>query len=106
MKNHKMVNGKLLQTNKRFSALKMSQKEKITEWMYEAYKACYLTYHKVPDKRRKDEILFSVFDKIEKAEIWIPDGEIYKHYQSRQNKLLKRLKKEFAEDFQEEKITE
>ena len=106
MKNHKIIDGRLLQTNKKFSALKESQKTKIAEWEYEVYKDCYLKYKKVPDKRKVDEILFSVFERIEAAEIWIPEDEIYKHYQGRRNKLLKRLKKEFLEDSQEEKITE
>ena len=56
--------------------------------------------------RKVDEILFSVFERIEAAEIWIPEDEIYKHYQSRHSKLLKRLKKEFSEDFQDENVTE
>ena len=60
----------------------------------------------MPDKRRVDEILISVFEKIEAAEIWIPEDEIYKHYQSKHSKLLKRLKKEFSEDFQDENVTE
>ncbi len=106
MKNHQIIDGRPLQTNKKFSALKESQKTKVAEWEYEAYKDSYLKYKKVPDKQREDEILFSVIDQIEAAEIWIPEDEIYKHYQGRRNKLLKRLKKEFLEDFQEEKITE
>ena len=106
MKNHQIMEGKLLQINKKFSALKESQKTKVAEWEYEAYKDSYLKYKKVPDKQREDEILFSVIDQIEAAEIWIPEDEIYKHYQGRRNKLLKRLKKEFLEDFQEEKVTE
>lgn len=103
---YKIIAGRLLQTSKKFSALKESQKTKIAEWEYEAYKDCYLKYKKVPDKRRVDEILISVFEKIEAAEIWIPEDEIYKHYQSRHSKLLKRLKKEFSEDFQDENVTE
>ena len=37
MKNHIIVNGKLLQTNKKFSQLKNSQKQKINGWLYEEY---------------------------------------------------------------------
>jgi len=37
MKNHITVNGKLLQTNKKFTQLKSSQKEKINLWLYEEY---------------------------------------------------------------------
>ena len=102
MKNHQVIDGRILQINKKFSALKESQKTKIAEWEYEAYKDCYLKYKKVPDKQREDEILFSVIDQIEAAEIWIPEDKITKHYQGRHNKLLKRLKKEFTEDFEEE----
>ena len=106
MKNHQIIDGRLLQTNKKFSALKESQKTKIAEWEYEAYKDCYLKYKKVPDKLRVDEILLSVFEKIGTAEIWIPEDEIYKNYQSRHSKLLKRLKKEFTVDFQDQNVTE
>ena len=38
MSKHVKVDGKLLQVNKRFSNLKMKQQEKISAWMYEAYK--------------------------------------------------------------------
>lgn len=34
-KNHKMVDGKLLQTDKKYNALKMRQKEKIGTWLNE-----------------------------------------------------------------------
>lgn len=33
-KNHKMVDGRLLKTDKSFSDLKMSQREKIAGWLY------------------------------------------------------------------------
>ena len=106
VKNHQLINGRLLQTNKKFSALKEFQKTKIAEWEYEAYKDSYLKYKKVPDKRRVDEILLSVYEKIEAAEIWILEDEIFKHYQSRHSKLLNRLKKEFSEDFRDETVTD
>ena len=35
-KNHKMIDGRLLQTNKKYSQLKIKQKEKIAEWMFQA----------------------------------------------------------------------
>lgn len=38
MSKHKMVNGQLLQMSKPYSQLKNKQKEKISNWMYEAYK--------------------------------------------------------------------
>lgn len=99
MKNHQMVDGRLLQTNKKFSALKERQKMRIAEWTYEAYKDCYVNSGKVPNKSKESVILNYVFNKIEEAGIWIPDGEIYKYYHSRRSRLQKRLQKEFAEEF-------
>ena len=36
-----MIDGKLLQTDKKYSHLKLKQKEKIAEWMYLETKAYY-----------------------------------------------------------------
>lgn len=41
---HKKIDGQILQMNKQFSNLKMKQKDKITEWVYEEYKK-YVTEH-------------------------------------------------------------
>ena len=38
MSKHKMVDGRLLQMDKSFGQLKQKQREKIAEWMYQAYK--------------------------------------------------------------------
>lgn len=94
-KNHKMVDGRLLQTNKKFSALKEKQKVKIAEWFYEAYRRCYLESGKIPGKGDETEVMAYVFDKVEEAQIWIPSGELYGYYHRKRNKLLRRLKKEF-----------
>ncbi len=92
-KNHKMVDGRLLQMNKRFSALKESQKEKIAQWFYEVYHKFYVESGKLPGKREDESILEYVFQKIEEAQIWIPDGEIYAYYRRKKGKLQKRLEK-------------
>ena len=97
-KNHRMVDGRLLQMNKKFSALKEKQKTKIAEWFYEAYRKCYLESGKIPGKKEEAEIMGYVFDKVEEAQIWIPAGELYKYYHGRRNKLLKRLEKEFSKE--------
>ena len=96
-KNHKMVEGRLLQMDKKFSALKEKQKTKIAEWFYEAYRKCYLESGKIPGKRDNEKILEYVFCRINEAEIWIPNREIYAYYNSRKRKLQKRLEKEFEE---------
>lgn len=95
-KNHKMVNGRLLQTDKKFSSLKEKQKIKIAEWIYEAYRKCYVQSEKIPAKKNDSEILSDVFVKIEEEQIWIPDREIYAYYHKRKGKLQKRLEKEFS----------
>ena len=45
-KNHKMIDGRLLQTNKKYSQLKIKQKEKIAE--------VYNLIRKYPDKDEKE----------------------------------------------------
>lgn len=97
-KNHKMVEGKLLQMDKKFSALKESQKTKIAEWFYEAYRKCYIEFGKIPNKRENEKILEYVFHKIDEARIWIPDGELYAYYNRRKRKLQKRLEKELLSE--------
>lgn len=49
-----MIGGRLLQTDKRFSSLKMSQKEKISDWLYEEYAKLYDKNKLPPDKRYND----------------------------------------------------
>lgn len=38
MSKHRMVDGRLLQMNKKYGQLKQKQKQKISGWMYEAYR--------------------------------------------------------------------
>ncbi|MCI8535406.1 MAG: transposase [Hungatella sp.] len=102
-KNHIKVDGRLLQTDKKFSALKERQKTKIAEWFYEGFRNYYLDSGRFPSRQEDEKILSYVFTKIEEAQIWIPDREIYGYYQKRKNKLQKRLEKELS---REEKIKE
>ena len=97
-KNHKMVEGKLLQMDKKFSALKESQKTKIAEWFYEAYRKAYIECGKIPSKRENAMILQYVFQKIDEAGIWIPNREVYAYYNRRKSRLQKRLEKEFLRE--------
>ena len=94
MKNHRWSDGKLLQTNKKYSHLKLKQKEKIHQWMYDAYKAAYQRLGKYPDTADDEEILQDVMDRISEADIWIPYGEVAKHYRSIRGNLRKRLGRE------------
>jgi 8-oxo-dGTP diphosphatase len=63
-KNHIRVNGKLLQTDKRFSQLKGSQKEKISDWLYGEYHKIYDRVGKPPDARHNTDIVGGAYEKI------------------------------------------
>ena len=47
-KNHEMIDGKLLQTDKKYAQLKLKQKEKIAEWMFQG-----LLYEKIHFPKRQ-----------------------------------------------------
>lgn len=91
---HKKVDGRLLQMNKTFQNLKMKQKDKITGWVYEAYKSYVTQNERIPDAAADVQIIGSVLDNIEKAGIWIPDGEIVSYYHRKKSHLQKRLENE------------
>lgn len=92
-KNHKIVDGRLIQTDKPFSQLKQSQKEKISEWLYQEYAKVYRAIGLPPDSRRNDAILTAAYEKIEEAGIWIPFGEVRKYFYSHKTKYKKRYEK-------------
>ena len=85
MSKHRMVDGRLLQMNKRYGQLKQKQKIKISEWMYEAYRK------QAAENLSDDEALQLVFDRIENAKIWIPEHEIVSHYRAKKSQFRKRL---------------
>ena len=94
-KNHVKVGNRLLQTDKKFSNLKMKQKDKIAEWEYEETIAYYMKHGKFPaDSKASEEIIHAVYDRIVSADIWIPYYEIERHYIGRCNKLNERAKKQ------------
>lgn len=57
MKNHRIIDGKLLQTNKKWSALKLSQREWIINEL-------------------KEHTVDEAYSKIQERGIWIPYHEI------------------------------
>ena len=105
MKNHIRVEDKLLQTNKKYSSLKFKQKERIHSWMYESYKKKYQELKKYPDIKYDTEILEYVYEKIEEADIWIPYGEVAKHYKCIRRNLRKKLTRELCKNDPELQIT-
>ena len=54
---HKKIDGQLLQLNKKFSDLKMKQKDKITGWVYEEYKKYVAEHEKAPDSLADEQIV-------------------------------------------------
>ena len=55
-KNHKMIDGRLLQTDKKYSQLKMKQKEKIAEWMFQATRDYYMKKCTFPNDKHLEEV--------------------------------------------------
>ncbi|MCT1903517.1 hypothetical protein [Oceanobacillus sojae] len=99
MKNHIKVNGKLLQTNKRFSQLKQSQKAWISTELYKLYHdkmKLRRTIRKLPPNQR-EEVISSLYGKIVDKEIWIPYHEVEKYTFSKISKIIKTFKKQFPE---------
>lgn len=102
MKNHILVNGKLLQTNKKFSDLKNSQKELISNWLYEAYSSLAKDDGTLL-KKDKERVFSMVKEGIEERGIWIPFGEVIKYFNSKQHKYRKRYLKEISDKIPIEK---
>ena len=96
-KNHELVDGKLLQTNKKFSHLKQSQKSLITDWFRIEYSKYFDTHKKFPNtKSQKASIIDSVYERIEEREIWIPYGEITRYFYKIQTKMKNKISKKIA----------
>ena len=90
-KNHKMVNGRLIKMDKSFADLKISQKEKILEWLFEEYYSLFKSNGYKYSKDFDDEILSNVYTKIELAEIWLPYGELSRYYYSKKKRFENRV---------------
>ena len=85
-KNHKMVDGRLLQMDKRYSNLKQSQKEKINIWINEEIRAFYKEQGVLPRKPEQFQVVLSLlYQRIDAAGIWIPYGEIHKRFFGNRN---------------------
>lgn len=82
MKNHVVVNGKLLQTNKKFSDLKQSQQDDIRSWIRNAYGQVRDSDFAGNPREIKEEVVSRVMEKIREQDIWIPEHEIRRKYES------------------------
>lgn len=97
MKNHIKENGKLLQTNKRFSQLKKNQKDWIATELYKHYhdkmkERC--TTRKLPPEYR-DMVISSLYEQIHNKGIWIPYSEVKKYAVSKTTKIVNTFKNNF-----------
>ena len=92
-KNHKMTDGKLLQTDKKYVQLKLKQKEKIAEWMFQATRDYYTKNYTFPNDRQIEKVVDTVYEKIEEAEIWVPYGEVLRHYKSKRAAINRHVRK-------------
>ena len=72
MKNHRRINGQLLQTNKQYSALKTKQKEWINVTIIEEFEKMVKERGRAPDKKRRQWLVDRVYDRICQRGIWIP----------------------------------
>lgn len=92
--------GKIVKV-KSFSELSVEQKGSIAIWLYEVYRACYVETGLLPaEPEQHEEIIKRFALKLKENRIEIPDKQIQLYYNSKQNSMIKRLKKEFP-DLQE-----
>lgn len=93
-KNHKIVNGRLLQMDKQYSDLKQNQKGQIAGWLYEDYRSIRQDTRRDLDKAQFAELLENVYGKIQEAKIWIPYRAFVQYCSGRKNHLRKRFNRE------------
>ena len=81
-----------------FADLAPAQKGNMAKWLYEIYRDYYVENKALPIELEQHEIIIRrLAHKIKQDNIIIPDKQIQLYYNSKQNGLIKRLKKEFAE---------
>ncbi len=76
MKNHIRVDGRLLQTNKKWSHLKEKQKAWIMEIAKREYDRFVCEHGKLPVHGSKQQLNEHIYELIEEKGIWIPYGEV------------------------------
>ena len=89
MKNHRKVNERLLQTNKKWSQLKLKQKEFVYNCIKKEYNSFVQENKRIPNKKEDIFILDEVYSIIQGRDIWIPYDEVKRFYKSKLAKLNK-----------------
>ena len=57
----------------------------------------YTKKYTFPNDKQLSEVVDKVYEKIEEAGIWVPYGEVLKHYKSKRSNVNKRVKRLFNE---------
>lgn len=83
-----------MRTDKQFCHLKQSQKEKISDWLYQEYRRLWIEKGHEPHKRDNWKIVTAVMEHITAAEIWIPEYEVRDYFYRKKSHLRKRIEKE------------
>lgn len=96
-KNHKQINGKLLRTDKQFRHLKQRQKENISAWLYEEYRRLWIETGHEPHQRNNWKIVAVVMERIEAADIWIPEFEVRDYFYRCKSHYRNRIEKELQQ---------
>lgn len=65
--------------------------------MFQATRDYYTKKYTFPNDKHLEEVVDTVYEKIEDAEIWIPYGEVFKHYKSKRSDINKRVRKSLNE---------
>lgn len=102
MKNHVIVNGQILQTNKKWSHLTQNQKNLIAEWLREEYRSFIMMYLRKPKRYEEEYIVDSVMERIHARGIWIPYGEVKTYFSCKKGKWYRKLENEFENRRKEE----
>ncbi len=77
------------QLDKRFSDLKLCQREQIAKWLREETNDYYTRHQRYPIGREAEDVVDNAYVQIVKAGIWIPYGEVYQYYLSRKARMMK-----------------
>lgn len=81
-----------------FADLASAQKGSMATWLYEIYRDYYVENKVLPIEPEQHEAIIRRFaNKVKQDNIIIPDKQIQLYYNSKQNGLIKKLKKEFTE---------
>ena len=93
-KNHRLICGRLLRTDKQFRHLKQRQKEQISAWLFEEYQRIWQEIGREPSPSYNQKIVSAVMAKVEAAGIWIPTEQVKKYFSLRKSHYRARIAKQ------------